>query len=318
MRYRQLHLMLLATLSCALAGCDPGTELSSGGEFGEPDADELRAFPTGSYWDAVRCDVDDPDLCYGHRAGTDADLWSQVYSQNYIDSLVTQGMLELSGDGWDKSTCDPGNEPTTAPDVQCYQFVNTATRVCLAGEDGWAAEARPSCDVGPYAIDDYWAAGSCSVTLGDLGFDDVLAHSSIINRARAFIDTDAFDVRPECYVDSLGLVDVDPNGRRPIVEVSAFGYGRWSGDDVETWSMLTEATEFESEIVEVIDVPPEFDCHPNADVDVCAVIDAQGHKGCFWYVYGGDYVVPVAPSCYMTGSSWQWVGNGMSAVATQN
>lgn len=293
-----LTLLLLSFL----VACDAGPTDT---ELGEP---ELRAFPTGSYWDEVLCDEDSPTLCYGHRAGT-GPVWSRVYSADYLDDLVTAGWLVPSAYGWGESSCDAYGVPSSTPEYACYTMVGSP--ICFGGEGHWFAQVVPACQDDGYTSN-WFATGSCITTISASGYDSKKGKAGYPNRARGWIGDDQLDIRPNCYVDSLDLVNVDENGRRRIAEVSCDAYGcdgRW--DDSDLWTLVTPVDDFNDDLVEIISTPSEFSCHPDADVDICAIIDVQGHQGCFRYE--GDYVVPVAPDCYVSGENWQWVGNGMVA-----
>lgn len=109
--------------------------------------------------------------------------------------------------------------------------------------------------------------------------------------------------------------DTDLRGywRRPIVNIDcdASGcLGQWQ------WSYAWSPVYPYNEIAMLPRANPGtvWGCDPTPDVDVCKVVDAQGHVGCFRWVYNSDWAVAVAPACATVGlADWINVGNDMTA-----
>lgn len=182
-------------------GGDPAGELSL----------EVRSFPAGSYWDKVHCEVGNLDHCYGHRAGTGA-VWSQVYSQSYIDELVTLGWL-ATAKGWSTSSCDPGGVPTSTPEYSCYSWPS-GDEICFGGDDGWWSVVVPECQDDGYNLN-WFATGSCITGIYASGYDDAAGKANYPNRARGWIGDEQFELRPKCYLDQYGMVGMNPDSSTP-------------------------------------------------------------------------------------------------------
>lgn len=191
-------LALLLNLPLAFSGCESASSLDA------EDENDSRSF-SGSYWDKVHCDSESPTLCYGHRSGTGA-VWTQVYSQCYLDGLVTGGWLVPSQDGWGAGSCDPYGVPTSTPDYVCYTMGGSP--ICFGGDDGWWAVVVPECQDDGYNLN-WLATGSCITGIYASGYDYAKGRSGHPNKARGWVGDDAIDLRPQCFVDQYGMLGME-------------------------------------------------------------------------------------------------------------
>lgn len=237
LRYITVSAMVAAII--VAQGCTDDPDLAG--------ADAMRSFSTGSYWDEVCCDYDNPTLCFGHRAGTGA-VWSPVYSDCYIDGLVTAGWLVPNQNGWGIRSCDPGGVPTSTPEYECYTMGGTP--ICFGGEDGWWSVVQPGCQDDGYDLN-WFATGSCVTSIYASGYDDKAGKAGVQNKARVWSGDDQFEVRPECYLDNYAMVGMEADACDPPWELQCWDGGSWIAcvGEIESTSMMVLApSDFEASV----------------------------------------------------------------------
>lgn len=124
-------------------------------------------------------------------------------------------------------------------------------------------------------------------------------------------DTECLE--PDCADDEFRWTE----GRREFVDISCVDtddpagyecYGLW--EDSTAWSRVYL---YYTDIAPLPKVNPYtvWSCDTTPDVDVCVIVDQQGHKACFRNELG--WAVAVVPMCATSGANWRYVGNGMDA-----
>ena len=104
---------------------------------------------------------------------------------------------------------------------------------------------------------------------------------------------------PECSGPRIDIAEVD---------CDANCHGRW--ECTGEWSHVLPIEEVAA--MPTVDASTIWPCSPDPDIDVCVMVDAVGHLGCFRM--HGAWAVAVAPACAV-GSfpGWLDVGSGMMA-----
>ena len=99
--------------------------------------------------------------------------------------------------------------------------------------------------------------------------------------------------------ERLNLVELDCQGS----ECAA----RWEAS--EEWSRVWPTSEVEA--LPAADIPAQWGCEPDPDVDICAEIDTHGRVGCFRVE--SAWAVAAAPECASPGTGHP-IGLGMAAA----